>query len=633
MASALALALAISSPAAAQVRHFVEAERAIVALAAATHGPPAMASPLWQRVALPDTVLRPVAVQADQDTGRSMAWYRLAWPDGATVPGTANGQTSPAVYVPRAIAMPLQLWWLDGALWRPFFDNQANRAEQWNRPLLVPLPPGVWPAHPAPGQRLILAVGVPYRNDRFHAVSSLWVGPLAELRSRHAGRVALQLALPQAASLAMVAIGALSWAVWLRRRRDRAYLYFAMAAVVWPLRNLHHFIDLPHDALWRGWFWWLTSASVSWLMWVVYLFAFRFDARRFPRIERGLALFVVVSGVLTMPFWPYDALLLQHAVNLGAALCVTALLGGLAWRGGARELKVIVLALLVSLAFAVHDWGLLAMRISLESIYLLPFGSMLVMGSFLYAAQRRFVGAIDEVEAANAELADKLARREREIEASHAQLRRIESAQAVLIERQRLMRDMHDGVGSTLIATLRTVEQGDFSRQGLADMLRAAIEDLRLAIDSLEPIEHDLTTLLATLRHRVGRRLEAAGLQLQWAMDDLPPLPWLDATQALQVLRLLQEALSNVIKHAGARTVAISAQVADGAVLVRVVDDGGGFDPAAATAGRGMVNMHHRAARLGGLCEITSSPGPGAGAVVALRLPLHRPPATTSPPA
>lgn len=151
-----------------------------------------------------------------------MAWYRLAWPDGASTPGTANGQTSPAVYVPRAIAMPLQLWWLDGGLWRPFFDNQANRAEQWNRPLLVPLPPGVWPAHPAPGQRLILAVGVPYRGDLFHAVSSLWVGPLAELRSRHAGRVASQLTLPQAASLAMVAIGALSWAVWLRRRRDLA---------------------------------------------------------------------------------------------------------------------------------------------------------------------------------------------------------------------------------------------------------------------------------------------------------------------------------------------------------------------------------------------------------------------------
>ena len=592
-----------------------------------------MASPLWRPVALPDAVLRPVSVQGDRVTGRSMSWYRLVWPGADSTPRAGDGGSAPAVYVPRAIAMPLQLWWLDGALWRPVFDNHTEAAEQWNRPLLVPLPPRVWPANPAPGQRLTLAVGVPYRDDRFHAVSSLWVGPLAELRSRHAWRVTLQQTLPQAASLAMLAIGGLSFAVWMRRRNDLAYLYFAVAALVWPLRNLHHFVDLPRDTSGRDWFWWMTSSSVSWVMWVVYLFAFRFDARRFPRIERGLALFVVVSGVATMPFWPYDALLLQHACNLLAALCVTALLGSMAWQGGSRELKVIVLALLVSLAFAVHDWGLLAMRISPESIYLLPYGSMLVMGSFLYAAQRRFVGAIDEVEAANAELADKLARREREIEASHAQLRRIESAQAVLIERQRLMRDMHDGVGSTLIATLRTVEQGDFSRQGLADMLRAAIEDLRLAIDSLEPIEHDLTTLLATLRHRVGRRLEAAGLQLQWAMDDLPPLPWLDATQALQVLRLLQEALSNVIKHAGARTVGISARVADGAVLVRVVDDGGGFDPAAAAAGRGMVNMRHRAARLGGLCEITSSPGQGAGAVVALRLPLHRPPATTSPPA
>ena len=63
------------------------------------------------------------------------------------------------------------------------------------------------------------------------------------------------------------------------------------------------------------------------------------------------------------------------------------------------------------------------------------------------------------------------------------------------------------------------------------------------------------------------------------------------------MLRLLQEALSNVIKHAGARTVGISARVADGAVLVRVVDDGGGFDPAAAAAGRRLAPAAAAASR------------------------------------
>jgi len=605
----LLMSLLLVGPVLAQATHHVLADRAVVALEAARHGPPPMDSTLWQPVALPDVATRPVAVVPDQAGTRLMAWYRISW--------AGDDKELAAVYVPRAIGQAVQVWQLtkDAPQWRPVFDNEAGRREQWNRPLLVSLP-----SAPQPGSRWTVAVGLPFVDGRFHALSSLWGGPLTELRIRASWRTALQLTLPQAASLAMVGLGLLSFAVWLRRRREPAYLYFAVASIVWPLRNLHHFIDLPGDPLWRNWFWWMTSASVSWVMFVMYLFAFRFDARRFPKVERGFAVFVVVSGLATLPFWPYDSLVLQHAANLVAALFVTLLLGSLAWQGGSRELGAIVAALLLSFGFAVHDWLLVAQRITPETIYLLPYGAMLVIGSFLYAAMRRFVGAIAQVEAANSVLADKLADREREIEASHRQLRRIESEQAVLIERQRLMRDMHDGVGSTLIATLRAVEHGATSRDGVVDMLRAAIEDLRLVIDSLEPIEHDLTTLLASLRTRVGRRLEAAGLRLLWTMDDLPPLPWLDANQALQVLRLIQETLTNVIKHAGADSVAISAQVNDGAVLVRIVDDGRGFDPSLVAQGRGIVNMQHRARLLGGRMEITSAAG--WGTAVSLRLPL-----------
>lgn len=602
-----ALALVwLSSSSFAQATHHLIADRAIVPLDAAGQGPPPLDSARWQPVAMPDVVTRPVAVLPDGPGRRWMAWYRVDWAgDGKA--------TSAAVYVPRAIGQPVQVWRLVGTQWQPVFDNEADRREQWNRPLLVSLPP-------ASVQPLTVAVGLPFADGRFHAMSSLWLGPLAELRERASWRLALHLVLPQAASLAMASLGLLSFAVWLRRRKELAYLYFAAASIVWPLRNLHHFIDLPRNPLVADWFWWMTGVSVSGVMLVMYLFAFRFDRRRFPKTERGFVFFVIVNGLATLPFWPYDSLVMQHAANLAAALFVTVLLGSLAWRSGSRELKVIVAALVVSLGFAVHDWLLLTLRISPESIYLLPYGSMLVIGSFLHAAMRRFAGAIDEVEATNNRLADKLAQREREIEASHRQLRRIESEQAVLIERQRLMRDMHDGVGSTLIATLRGVENGALSHEGVADMLRAAIEDLRIAIDSLEPIEHDLATLLATLRTRVGRRLDTAGLRLLWTMDDLPPLPWLDATQALQVLRLIQESLTNVIKHAGARTVGISARVSGGAVLVTINDDGRGFDPALSSPGRGIVNMQHRARLLGGRLEIKSAADQGTA--VSLLLPL-----------
>jgi signal transduction histidine kinase len=110
-------------------------------------------------------------------------------------------------------------------------------------------------------------------------------------------------------------------------------------------------------------------------------------------------------------------------------------------------------------------------------------------------------------------------------------------------------------------------------------------------------------------------------------VSDLPPLPWLDASAALQVLRIVQEVLTNVLKHAGAHTVTLRTAVRrDEAghdwVRVTIEDDGRGFDPAAAQAagkGRGLRNLRGRAESLRGRLELDSGPG---GTAVRLDLPL-----------
>ncbi|MCE4553853.1 sensor histidine kinase [Roseateles cellulosilyticus] len=208
-------------------------------------------------------------------------------------------------------------------------------------------------------------------------------------------------------------------------------------------------------------------------------------------------------------------------------------------------------------------------------------------------------------------------------EALRVQQQRVHEAErerALLMERQRLMRDIHDGVGSHLIMLLRLAESGA-DGPTLAELLRGAIDDLRLTIDSLEPLEHDLATLLATLRTRLGHRLEVAGLKLDWAMADMPPLPWLEPAQALQLLRLIQEAMTNVIKHARARTLSLSAAHVGDALEVGIRDDGCGFDTAAPRVGHGLPSMRQRARALGATLQWDSTPG--AGTCVTLRLPLH----------
>jgi signal transduction histidine kinase len=114
-------------------------------------------------------------------------------------------------------------------------------------------------------------------------------------------------------------------------------------------------------------------------------------------------------------------------------------------------------------------------------------------------------------------------------------------------------------------------------------------------------------------------------------VGDLPPLEWLDARAALEVLRILQEALTNVMKHAGARRVAISTLRGTDEVRVRVADDGRGFDVAAleaTRAGRGLTNLSRRAMRIGGRVEVASGPG---GTTVDLWVPLSRREASPTP--
>jgi signal transduction histidine kinase len=167
---------------------------------------------------------------------------------------------------------------------------------------------------------------------------------------------------------------------------------------------------------------------------------------------------------------------------------------------------------------------------------------------------------------------------------------------------------MHDGLGSNLMSALVLAEQGRLSRDAVAGLLRECLDDLRLVIDSLEPIGNDLVTLLALLRHRLARRLEAAGLNLVWAVDDLPPLDWLTPPEALQVLRIVQEVLNNVLRHAHARQVRIAISRQPDGVRVAIEDDGIGFDPAQTTPGRGLRHLRERAARLGGGCTSTAGP-------------------------
>ncbi|MEZ5512950.1 MAG: ATP-binding protein [Steroidobacteraceae bacterium] len=496
-------------------------------------------------------------------------------------------------------------------------------SSNWNRPAMFVLPAQV--THVGESARIVIAfncvVGVlPC------AAPTLYVGPQRQVERRHEWQRFLRNDGPRIGSIAMLMLGLFALLFWLGRPRELVYPLFALASLIWALRTLHyHLAFYPGDG---RWFWWMTENSMSWLMVVVYVFAFRLHDERHPYIERGLLLVAIGWSVATMPGLGLDGwapAFLTHVMRAVIAVGVTVLISISSLKSRSREHLLLAIGLWICIGMGIHDILLLGWYIDFERTFLLPYGAMFLFAAFLYAIVRKYAAAIAAVETVNASLEERLSARQAELQVSYEKLRLIERQQAETAERQRLMREMHDGLGSSLMSSLVMVEQGKLAQSDIVQVLRECVDDLKLTIDSLEPIGDDLLTLLATLRYRVGSRLEAARIKLEWRVTDLPPLPWLNPTASLHILRILQEALTNIVKHAHASTIRIETAADNETVFVRVMDDGRGFDPAAIDSpsaagggGRGLLNLRRRAVQIGGRIDIRSG---AAGTTVELSLP------------
>ena len=233
---------------------------------------------------------------------------------------------------------------------------------------------------------------------------------------------------------------------------------------------------------------------------------------------------------------------------------------------------------------------------------------------------RRVAKALAESQRINAELEERVRQKQRELERNFEKLQELSREAAVAEERQRIMTDMHDGIGAQLIAALSLAESDGASPREIAAVLRECIDDLRLTIDSLESSDNELLPALGNFRYRLERRLRTVGIELVWKVSDVPELSYLSPRNLLHILRILQEAFANVLKHARATRVVVETGLAPGRtqVFIRVSDNGKGF-VTAESDGRGLGNMARRAASFGGELRVAPT---GEGTTVELLLPI-----------
>lgn len=209
---------------------------------------------------------------------------------------------------------------------------------------------------------------------------------------------------------------------------------------------------------------------------------------------------------------------------------------------------------------------------------------------------------------------------EEELIRLHERLTRLEVEKTRVEERTRLLQDVHDGFGSQLTTARLQAEQGQMDPARMSEILQECMADLHLVVDTLGQQDVSLADALTDFRFRTQRRLFDSATAVHWelALDGAPPF---SPDESLRLLRIVQEALNNALRHARASRVWISALWHPQLGLVVTIKDDGAGMPTEMTPGRGMLNMQGRARELGASLQISGNET--GGTVVKLTLPAR----------
>jgi signal transduction histidine kinase len=537
---------------------------------------------------------------------------RMGWYEFTIVPPVAPTEDM-AIYLP-GVGQNVALY-LNGEFLGQAGEFREASGRHHATPLLFRVAPALWRNS---GNTLFVLVGAdpPSRG----LMPMAWLGGFAELQAHHR----LQSVLRQHAigflGIACLILGLVLALIWAKRPAERRYGWLALTAVAWSASQLAYTVTAPPLDAGR----WEPLMSTATALATAALLGFAAELSRiWPHRGAAWALLLAPTAALITMVDPGGMLERGFGGGLqlvqAAAAILLLLAGSQAEPGMRRWLLLPGAALLVATAAdivpLVNDAAFHHAPASLLITALVVIGCAWIL-------LLRFVQSLEVAELLNIDLDRLVKERTAALEAQFRRVQALEREQVLIRERERLMRDMHDGIGGHLVSTLAILERGGETRGAVAQAVQGALNDLRLMIDSLDPVEGDLNAVLAMFRDRIEPRLRAAGVTLRWQVGDLPQLAGLGPSAVLSILRILQETVTNTLKHAQAREITIDAdlvkEAADGEIRIRVADDGRGFDVCAARGGRGLGNLAHRAAALGGRLEIDSGP---AGTAVSLLLP------------
>ena len=516
------------------------------------------------------TVALPDNWSASRRDVEGIGWYGMKFDYVGGEGATGSTGRSQAVLVPR-ICMNGEIF-VNGVRVLSGGRMTTPVTRNWNVPFFVEVPSALLKVGPNQLDIRVFA----YRNSN-GGIGTVHVGDPPKLRAEYDFLYALHVK-GAIISFAIALVSAFAgFVAWLRMNRDPIYGLFGMAMLAWTVRYFNYFVqDIPFESEWYSV---IVNSAQGWFFIFFTSFVLRLTHSSWPRTEYLLigfgaigtaAIYLAFNGLISIRF----VIICWTAIWLPCSVVLLFATARHAKRSRSTSAPLAALATWVYVPVALRDLAIVSDYGRFDASYLGHYVGIPLTILMVWMLVARGVKALRE--AADAEVA---------------------RARATMEERQRITQDMHDGLGLLLNSALRLVDKGVAHGPAVTGSIQACLDELRLVVDSSATDSGDFLPQLATLRFRMQPRLEAIGLKVNWRMDDFPANLILPPGTALQILRIVQEAINNTLKHAQASTIEVECVSQAGANPVSLVirDDGIGFPTDVTKVGNGLGNMKRRA--------------------------------------
>ena len=559
----------------------------------------------------------------DRETGTRAATARF------DVPFRISGPLDQpfGLYLAR-VGNSAEIWLNDSLLAQLGNVREENAADYSKAPQYVPIPASLLQ------RENVIRIEVRADAGRRGGVSSLVVGLDREVRPMFAQASLWRMTASLVVAVFSLLVGSIAMVLWATqtepgrnsRMRDTIYLTAGVAEFCWALRVGDIAIDHP-PLPWPAWGVVVTAAFAGWICCIGLFCHHAAGWHRYPSMRwmrAGLwTLFgtsIIASSLAYTLHRPIYLTAWLGAANLLFITYATVYLTA-ALRTPTTARVLVAVAGAVNVAVGVRDW--IAIRISgdyTQSTWI-RYSSVLFGLALGYIVITRFRAASAQAQDLMTNLAARVSQKEQELSLSYERLEQMAREQERAAERTRILRDMHDGVGSHISSAIRQLESGRANSQHVLQTLRDSLDQLKLSIDAMNLTPGDVTALLAGMRYRLEPRFAASDLELQWHVDEIAAVPGLDSPSMRHLQFMVFEALSNVLQHSQARVLRIEARARGRGAELRIIDDGKGFDVARPLR-QGLAAMHERAHAIGAKLSLESRPGRTVVDIVLSERPL-----------